>query len=395
MAAAVAPEIAVAEAEMIAAGNPPYPGGDDANFEHCLEYVIQLNTAAQRQRIMVNAGIANVEDLLLVGEEDIIDCFTPATSAMCKTRMRTLKRWAQNRNDVGEDYDIRLFTITICRSQQLELARTGKLEGDEKSSSGVKTKLTKFNGRAEKWNQSKRELVAYLNQIKNNRGIPIYYVVRDPDLETEYRNEHGKIGELIYDARYQGRDYENDSFRVLQILKQWTSGGTAEAHIDSTSDVQVAWDNLIKIYEGVDARSTIIGNAREAIRTAHWSRDTQNFNLDDYCNKHICANNDLNRYQSNVDGASQVNQFLRGIKADANINSHLLGLKSSIVLQNDTRDDLNKAIISFKQAVKVLGHSTKQGNDRRQIGAQTRGRGYGRGQGGRPGGRYGNYRGRG
>ena len=42
--------------------------------------------------------------------------------------------------------------------------------------------------------------------------------MRDPDLEKEYRNEHGKIGELIYDAKYQGRDYKNDSFRVLQIL---------------------------------------------------------------------------------------------------------------------------------------------------------------------------------
>ena len=84
------------------------------------------------------------------------------------------------------------------------------------------------------------------------------YVIRDLKLEGEYCTEHGHIGELIYDAPYQGQAFEVDSFRVLQVLKQWTSGGTAETYVDTTNDIQTAWNNLMSIYEGVDAKSVIV-----------------------------------------------------------------------------------------------------------------------------------------
>ena len=60
------------------------------------------------------------------------------------------------------------------------------------------------------------------------------------------------------------------------------------------------------------------------------------------------------------------------IKADTNINPYLMGVKSSILLQPHTRNDLNKAIISFKQTVSVLGNNMSQTNEPRRIGAQQR-----------------------
>jgi hypothetical protein len=42
----------------------------------------------------------------------------------------------------------------------------------------------------------------------------------------------------------------------------------------------------------------------------------QNYTFYDYCNKHVKQNKELNPYNANVDGQSQVQFFLDGIKAD-------------------------------------------------------------------------------
>ena len=63
-------------------------------------------------------------------------------------------------------------------------------------------------------------MTAYLNQIKGVNGIPLYYVIRDPELELTYRNDDGVIGEMIYDAEHRSCAYEQDAFRVMQILRQ-------------------------------------------------------------------------------------------------------------------------------------------------------------------------------
>ena len=76
--------------------------------------------------------------------------------------------------------------------------------------------------------------MAHLNQFLGMNGIPLYYVIRDPELEMTYRTENGVIGEKIYDAEHRGRAYEQDSFRVMHILRRWTSGGTTETYPDKT-----------------------------------------------------------------------------------------------------------------------------------------------------------------
>ena len=122
-AATLVQEIADVVAEIATAGIPPYPGGAGANFQHNLQYIIGLPTLIQIQRITINGGITKIEDLLLVDEEAIINSFTNNTSAMCKTRMRTLKRWAQERSDDQKPLNMVLFTPLVCRARQIELAR--------------------------------------------------------------------------------------------------------------------------------------------------------------------------------------------------------------------------------------------------------------------------------
>ena len=152
---------------------------------------------------------------------------------------------------------------------------------------------------------------------------------------------------------------------------------------------------MLKVFEGVDAKGATIQRAREIIRTAHWSRDTQNFKFSDYCTKHISANNYLN----------QVQAFLRGISADAAVNPHLLGIKTTILMSIYTKDDVYQTVITFKGTVRNLGGMTGVTDTRRAScmqrgrgrGGYDRGfgRGSGRSRGGGRGSRYSGGRGRG
>jgi hypothetical protein len=145
----------------------------------------------------------------------------------------------------------------------------------------------------------------------------LYYVIRDPEEEQKYREDNGDIGRRIYEAPFEGRIYMQDAFKVLQVLRQWTTGGTADTFVDSNNNIQDAWAQLLQNYEGHDAKSANIQKAREMISTAHWTGNSMNFTFDDYCNRHVKANNELDRYNANVDGESQVNLFLKGIRTDA------------------------------------------------------------------------------
>ena len=127
-----------------------------------------------KEKLAELVGILQVEDLSLVNEDVIIDALAANSSAMCKTRLRAIKRWVQDRSDDQAPLDIIFFTPSVCRTCQMELARTGRSSKNaDKTSNTDKVKLPSFNGKAEQWNKSKRELTAYLNQMRNTRNVPI------------------------------------------------------------------------------------------------------------------------------------------------------------------------------------------------------------------------------
>jgi hypothetical protein len=359
---------------------PPIPEDQPGALLHVLEHIIGLDTPAKRDRVTINAGVTSAEDLLYVELESLIDCLTATTSILAKTRLKTVKRWVEDEFDIEGNIDIRKFTEDICKERQRIIARSVKTTAQQVDKSTVsKEKLSTFNGKRENWLKAKRELTAYLNQIKNEMGVPIYYVVRDPDQEEKYREDNGEIGKKIYEAPFRGRVYETDAFQVLQILRQWTSGGTAETFVDNNNDVQDAWAQLVRNYEGHDAKNANIQKARDTINSAHWVRNTQNFSFDDYCNRHVKANNELDRYNSNVDGESQVNAFLKGIRTDPRQNPHLLPIKAIILNGENTRGNLRNAIIAFKDTMRQIIGTTND-RDTRHIGAFNRDGGRGRGR---------------
>jgi hypothetical protein len=170
-----------------------------------------------------------------------------------------LKKWVEDMYDISGSVDIHAFTLDICKEHQRAIAQTRKPAAASREKVTVaKEKLRTFNGSCSQWLRSKRELTAYLNQIVNEQGILIYYVIWDRNDEEEYRRDNGELGRHIYDAPFEGHIYENDAFQVLQILRQWTSGGTADTHVDNSNDVQDTWNRLLSQHEGIDDRNTNI-----------------------------------------------------------------------------------------------------------------------------------------
>ena len=372
---------------------PPPPADPVLAFAYVLEHIIGLDTPQKRNAVVILGGVTRATDLRLVDTESLLDALTANTSVMSKTKLRALQRWVQDTFDAHGAVDVRDFTADVCRAYQIKIVQHGSKTTTSSSDKSTTTKetLPKFNGKRENWNKSKRELTAYLNLIKNEEGVPLYYVIRDPELEQQYRDDNGVIGNKIYNAPFTGPVYTNDAFQVLQILRSWTSGGTAETFVDNTNNVQDAWSQLMHNYEGDDARNANIQRARQTIRNTHWSRNTHNYTFDDYCNKFIKANNELDRYNANVDGESQVQSWLANIKADAKINPHLLAIKAIIRNDTESKSDLRKAVIKFKDNLRSNAIDNPDYRENRHIGA-TFNRG---GRGGRGGGRNDSRGGRG
>jgi hypothetical protein len=106
---------------------------------------------------------------------------------------------------------------------------------------------------------------------------------------------------------------------------------------------------LLSNYEGADARQTAITNARNTISTASFRDDLPTFTFDDYCNRHLSANNELLRRKVPIDGPSQVAAFLQGITKDS-----FQTIKSSIITSAETQCNLPLAVIAFKRQINFL-----------------------------------------
>jgi hypothetical protein len=116
-----------------------------------------------------------------------------------------------------------------------------------------------------------------------------------------------------------GDKFNCDNFNVYQVMVEWTKSGSAKTYVDQyqeTQDGRGAYLELITAFEGQDARYTAIITAQSRIESAYFERPTWNFTFEDYCMKHIKANNELRHYQVEAPGELQVSKFLRGIIGD-------------------------------------------------------------------------------
>jgi hypothetical protein len=125
---------------------PPIPADDFAAFEHVLEHVIGLDTQAKRDRVLINIGVQNAYQLLLMDMDGLIEGLTVNTSGLSKMRLKAMRKWAEEEQDTFGEVDIRRFTLPVCEIQQRIIARTGRALGQTERSTTSKEKLNTFNG---------------------------------------------------------------------------------------------------------------------------------------------------------------------------------------------------------------------------------------------------------
>ena len=363
----------------------------DEAFSATLVNVIGLNEA-QRQ-LLVDQSLTDESTLALLDEDAITDLYSKrpflTASIITKMRLKALRLWLQDKEDVDAEYSIADFNEEECKDMLKKMSRKSSSSSskDRSKKSDVKPP-DKFNGKQRNWKTWKAEFEAYLSAIRGDNGTPLSYIIRDDDDMTEDQlDELEGPAKEIYEAPLQGTYFERDNYQVFQHLRTQIVGSSAETHIESfekKSDGRNAWLFLKTKYEGEDARNAAIAIARKEISSASWERNLKNWSFDDYCLRHTKANNTLSKYGVPVDGPSQVRAFLDGIH-----NHSMDGVKSNVMFDSETKGDLGKAIIKFKDttsALNLVSSGRFSQEDHRRIGSASRGRGS-QGRGGQRDGR--------
>ena len=272
-----------------------------------------------------------------------------------KMRFRALRNWLQEKKMAHDLIDLATFTNEKCDATLDEMAKSSSFRGDSKRSSSQKDVKApeKFSGRIKSWKAWRAEFESFLPQITGADGCLLSYVIRDDDeiTEEEYALMEGQM-KRIYDAPLQGDYYERDNFQVFQKLRALLTGVLAETYLtdfERSGDGREAWLTLLTAFEGEDARNAAITRARNDIRTSTWERNTKNWTFDQFCLKHIRAHNILKRYDVPMDKSTKVREFIRGIH-----NASFQSIKTTILLNPELKQDLNKAITAFKDTVTTL-----------------------------------------
>ena len=266
--------------------------------------------------------------------------------------------WLQEKEDIDAAYSINDFDENECKEMLKKMSRkTSSSSMKERNKKSDVKPPDKFNGKQRNW---KRD---------------------DDNMTEEELNDLEGPAKEIYEAPLQGTYFERDNYQVFQHLRTQIVGSSAETHIESfekKSDGRNAWLFLKTNNEGEDARNAAIAVARKEISSTSSERNLKNWSFDDYCLKHTRANNTLSKYGVPVDGPSQVRAFLDGIH-----NRDMDSVKSNVMFDAETKGDLGKAIIKFKDttsALNLVSSGRYSQEDHRRIGSASRGgRFHGRG----------------
>ena len=140
---------------------------DAPGFADVLRNIVGLNQA--QVNWLTAQGIASVEDMILIGQDDILEIFDTQAhrlTAMVKSKMKAFMGWAQYQEQLhgAGNYDLAEFTQDECGKWQRQL--NNKRKNDDRAKvkkDSIKMPET-FNGRQHAWIKAKREMIAYLGQ---------------------------------------------------------------------------------------------------------------------------------------------------------------------------------------------------------------------------------------
>ena len=254
---------------------------EEQNFGDALVNVVGF-TNAQVITIRQDGGILTADTLALCDDDAALDSLSESAhplNAITKTRFKTFMGWCYDQSraiNETETIDPTQFTVDIMHQlmrQDKDRARNKAMGTTRTKDDGPKLPDT-WNGKVTDWKKKKRELVAFLGQKASKRGdnIPLVYVIYDEnDGDFHIDDNAPQLLQQIRDADRAGPDFQADNFTIHNILTQWTSGGIADTFLDiysSTRDGRTAWQSLLRIYDGENAKDNLAREGRRLIDTS-------------------------------------------------------------------------------------------------------------------------------
>ncbi|MGH3053581.1 MAG: hypothetical protein ACRDL7_01215, partial [Gaiellaceae bacterium] len=375
-------------------------------MEQVFNEKLELLGLTDNQRLaFVTQGIPDMASFALFDTPALDDLFKTrqllGVTSMIKLRLRGLCEWYNEVNEgLSEDGQPNLQEVTmdIITDQLKKMKKREKGTSAQKASHSTKEtqKLPPdFSGKQKDWLAFSRAFRAYLGSMTNPNGVPMTYVIRTAADENADNDEDGRIGVLIGKAPLRGDVYDMDNYKVFQLLTGFLLKGTGFVQIESfKADGRGAWQALMVIYQGKDARNAIVAAADKTINDTKYTGEKRNFKFEDFTAKFLHAYQQKKIFGEEVSGSKQVRDFVSGIHHDKMSNL------AATILGNETyNSDLQKAAAHLADVARVQGIlSGSNTDDNRKISAVSltgRGRGRGRGRGARRGGRRGRGRGRG
>lgn len=234
--------------------------------------IISLGLNENQATRFAGEGITDQSNFLLLDAIALEELFNAqglvSVNTLTRMKLRSLWSWAQEKDSAEIEPNLDDFDEATMKAQMKKMSR------ETKKSSAIKTPPTKdtgkalepFSGKRKHWKDFEIGFMAYIGTMKNEDNVPLTYIIRDED-----NPDLGPMGERIATAPLQGRVYTEDNYQVYQLLRTYTSAGDAYVHISKhPNDGRAAWIELKSFYEGENARSGLIEEARKKIRESHY-----------------------------------------------------------------------------------------------------------------------------
>jgi hypothetical protein len=242
------------------------------------------------------------------------------------------------------------FNEDVCNARLLRREKRksegGSSNSNKRLQTGKSNELLKFSGKGHDWLTQKDKFVAQLSSMINEDGVPLEYVIRDEADVLEKRvDDLPAYQRKIYTAPLEGKTFQADNYNVYQQLVQWTRDGSAMAFVQGhaeTHDGRGAFLEMKSNFEGQDHKTTMIKQAQRIVRQAHFKDNTPRYTIEDYCTRHIRANNIFKQYGEEHSGLAQVRDFLE------NIDEKHMSIKIFILGDEELKTNLHKATLKFK-----------------------------------------------
>lgn len=200
----------------------------------------------------------------------------------------------------------------------------------------------------EDWVHWEESLYLYLDSIKNQKGIPMSYVIRKDlpvgtVLGTLSRND-----QIIYNAKLSGPIFDNDSKNVLSVIKESVMNTNGDQWIKRAKCGRKAMQAMQSHYDGSAEGERRKLASKEAVKRLFYKHE-YSFSFEKYCTMLMDHFNTMERYEQPLYEVEKVDMLL-----DQIINNHPRFLTEVQICRSSHAKTFEEAVTYLKTAVAKL-----------------------------------------